>query len=186
VGWVTSPRSLVGQILLSLAAILGWVTNLGSLGWNKHYGALEGIGRDQSGDSLWCPSMRWNQCLMDWGGLAYGSLGSVLMYVPWDPTFMLGIWHGGDWLKRDLDQPCLWWGGLWKSQTWLAFTSFIWGYFSLLIHEYYTSLYVDYMVVVSLVFLLLLCWLWECIMIVPIYGSHHIFTCKLMNKVSMA
>jgi len=21
------------------------------------------------------------------------------------PTFMLGIWHGGDWLKRDLAQP---------------------------------------------------------------------------------
>ena len=25
--------------------------------------------------------------------------------VLWDPTFILGIWHGGDWLKRDLALP---------------------------------------------------------------------------------
>ena len=25
------------------------------------------------------------------------------------PKFMLGIWHGGNWLKRDLDQPIYGW-----------------------------------------------------------------------------
>jgi len=44
-------------------------------------------------------------------------------------------------------------------------------------HDYYTSLYVDYMAIVSLVFTLLLCWLLICIMIVAMYGSRHVFTC---------
>ena len=59
---------------------------------------------------------------------------------------MIGIWHGGDWMKRDLAYPCLQSGSLWKSHNWLAFTSLIRCYFFLLFHDYYTSLYVDYMV----------------------------------------
>lgn len=62
-------------------------------------------------------------------------------------------------MKGDLAQPCLWLGGLWKSHNWLDFTLVLYGYFSLLFHEYYIGLYVDYMVVIALVFLLLLCWL---------------------------
>jgi len=66
--------------------------------------------------------------------------------------------------KKDLVHPSLWSGGSWKSQTWLTFASLIWGYLSLLIHEYYTGLNVDYMAFISLVFLLLLCCLWTSIM----------------------
>jgi len=112
--------------------------------------------------------MRWNH----WSRVA---LDGFDWCVLWDPTFMLGIWHVDDWLKKYLAQPCLRSGGSWKSQTWFALASLIWGYFSLLIHEYYIGLYVDYMAIVSLVFLLLLCWLWTCIMIVAMYGSHHVF-----------
>jgi len=63
------------------------------------------------------------------------------------------------WLKRDLAQPCLWLCGSWKSHNRLAFASLICDYLSFLFHEYSTRLYVDYMAIVSLVFLLLLCWL---------------------------
>ena len=92
--------------------------------------------------------------------------------------FMLGIWHGGEWMKRDFSYP-------FYSQVkcgcpipGLDVSSLIRGYLSLYFYEYYTSLYVDYMVVISLVFLLLLCWLSICFMTIAMYGSDHVFTCK--------
>ncbi len=63
----------------SPTSAIGLVIGLGSLSWNKHSGALEGLGRDQFGDGLWCPTMKWNHCLMGWGGLASGSPSLVLM-----------------------------------------------------------------------------------------------------------
>lgn len=30
---------------------------------------------------------------------------SVFFMCSMSPTFILGIWHGGDWLKRDLAEP---------------------------------------------------------------------------------
>ena len=131
-----------------------------------------------------CDVWPWGWIIVWWVEVVWPleALVWFLWIVPWDPTFMLGIWNRGDWMKRDLAQPCLWPGGLWKSQTWLAFASLIWGYFSLLIHEYYTSLFVDYMDVVSLVFLLLLWWIWTCIMTVAMYGSHDVL---LVNEWTM-
>jgi len=35
--------------------------------------------------------IRWHLCLF-----------GVFLVCSMSPTFMLGIWHGGDWLKRDL------------------------------------------------------------------------------------
>ena len=60
----------------------------------------------------------------------------------------------------------------------LHFASSIRGYFSLYFYEYYIGLYVDHMDMISLVFLLLLCWLCICFMIVAMYGYYHVFTCK--------
>ncbi len=36
------------------------------------------------------------------------------------------------------------------------------------------GLYVDFMVVISLLFILIICWLWVCFMTNLMYGSHHI------------
>jgi len=91
---------------------------------------------------------------------------------------MLGIWQGGEWLKRELAQP--FYGRVERGSpiSSLDFASLMKGYFNLYFYEYQTSLYVDHMVVISLMFLLLLCWLCMCFMIVIMYGSHHVFTCK--------
>jgi len=40
------------------------------------------------------------------------------------------------------------------------------------------GLYVDFMAVIFMVFLLLLCWLYVCFMTTTMYGSHYVFTCK--------
>ena len=42
-------------------------------------------------DGLWKPWMSFDWCVL------------------WGPTFMLGIWHVGEWLKRDLSQPFYSW-----------------------------------------------------------------------------
>ena len=47
------------------------------------------------------------------------------------------------------------------------------------------SIILVYMAVISLIFMLLLCWLYICFMTVAMYGSHHVSTNKLMNNVSM-
>jgi len=65
------------------------------------------------------------------------------------PTFMLGIWHGGEWLKRDLSQPFY---GLVEHESpisGLDFTSLMKGYSSWYFYEYFDRLYVVYMVVIS-------------------------------------
>ena len=70
---------------------------------------------------------------------------------------MLGIWHGGECLKRDLAQSfygCVEHG---SPILGLDFASLMKGYFSLYIYENYDGLYVVYMDVISLVFLSLLC-----------------------------
>ena len=117
-----------------------------------------------------------------WGGLTSGCPGWFFWL---SPTFMLDKWHGGEWMKRDLAKP--FYGRVERDSpiSGLDFASSIWGYFSFNLYEYYTGLYVDHMVVISLVFLLLLCWLCICFMIVAIYGSHHVLTCKWMKNVFM-
>ena len=72
---------------------------------------------------------------------------------------MLGIWHGGDWMKRDLAQPicgrveC---GS--PSSGWFLYSIIKSSFFLYLVCKC-TSYYVDCIVVVSIVFLVLLCWL---------------------------
>ena len=91
---------------------------------------------------------------------------------------MLGIWHGGEWIKRDLAQSfygCVEYGSPIPS---LDFASLMKGYFSLYFYEYYIDLYVDHMVVIPLAFMLLLYWLYVCFITVAMYGSHDVFTCK--------
>ena len=62
---------------------------------------------------------------------------------------MLGIWHGGEWMKRDLAQS--FYGQVERgSPIWgLDFASLMKGYFSWYFYEYYDGLYVVYMVVLS-------------------------------------
>jgi len=91
---------------------------------------------------------------------------------------MIGIWNRGEWLKRDLAQLFYGWAEHGRQILGLDSASSIWGYFSLYLYEYYIGLYVDHMVVISLVFMFLLCWLCICFMTVVLYGSHHAFTCK--------
>jgi len=62
---------------------------------------------------------------------------------------MLGIWHGGEWMKRDLAQP-------FYSQVergipilGLDFSSLMKGYFSLYFYENFEGLYVFYMAILS-------------------------------------
>ena len=91
---------------------------------------------------------------------------------------MLGIWHEGEWLKRDLAQPFYSRVECGSPIPGLDFASLMKVYLSLYFYEYYIGLYVAYMVVISWVFLSLLCWLCMCFMIAAMYGSHHVFTCN--------
>jgi len=187
VGWVTSPGS-PGWInasevwwhlwveLLVLEALVGTNTLKPWKAWVETNMMMV----------LSCPTMRWNHCLMGWYGWPLEALNGFGLMCFMRPTFMLGIWHGGDWMKRVLAQPCLQPCGSWKCHNWLCFTSLIWGYFSLFFYEYCIGLYVDHMVLVSLVFLWLLRWLWSCIMKIAMYGSQYVFTCKWMKNVFMA
>ena len=70
---------------------------------------------------------------------------------------MLGIWNGGEWLKRYLAQ--LFYGRVERGShiTGLDFASVMKGYFSLYLCDHYDGLYVVYMVVISWIILSLLC-----------------------------
>ena len=88
---------------------------------------------------------------------------------------MLGIWHRGDWLKRDLDSPI--YGRVERGNT-------IFGLFIAFINEKsiplisHVYVYVDFMVDMFMIFLSLLCWLYVCFMEATMYGSQHVFNCK--------
>ena len=60
-GWVTSPRALVVKMLWSPVKVVGWVTSPRAL-----------VGQAVIETDLmmvwWCPIVRWNHCLMSWGG----------------------------------------------------------------------------------------------------------------------
>ena len=62
---------------------------------------------------------------------------------------MLGIWHGGEWIKRDLTQP--FYGRVEHGSLILGldFSSLMNGYFSLYFYEHFDGLYVVYMVILS-------------------------------------
>jgi len=70
---------------------------------------------------------------------------------------MLGIWHGGEWLKRYLAQPFYGWVECSSPISSLDFTSLMEGHFSCYFYEYYDGLYVVYIVVVSWIISSLLC-----------------------------
>ena len=165
---------------------VGWVTTPGSFGWNKHSGSP---GRFERRPIWW-----WFCDIWPWGGttiwwVEVDGLWNTWMVldwcVLWDPTFMLGIWQRGEWLKKDLAQPFYVRVERGSPILGLDFESSIWGYFSLYFYEYYTALYVDYMAMISLVFMLLLCWLCMCFMTTNMYGSKHVFTCIWMDNVSI-
>jgi len=89
---------------------------------------------------------------------------------------MLGIWHGGEWMKGDLAQPFYSWVECGSPILGLDFSSLLKDYFSMYLYEYYDGLYVIYMAMISLVLLSLLCWLVTCFMIVVVSGSPHALT----------
>ena len=62
---------------------------------------------------------------------------------------MLGIWHRGEWLKRDLAQP--FYGQVERGNpiSGLDFSSLMKAYFSLYLYENFDGLYVVYMTVLS-------------------------------------
>ena len=69
-------------------------------------------------------------------------------------------------------------GGTWKSHPGFGFCIINETLFFLVFYEYYDGLYVVYMAMISLVFLLLLCLFCIRFMIVAMYGSRQVFTCK--------
>ena len=90
---------------------------------------------------------------------------------------MLGIWNGGEWLKRDLAQPLY---------SWVERGSPIYGWFIAFINEKSiplifmckgTDVFMDLMADMFIVFLFLLCWLYAHFMKIAMYGSQHVFTC---------
>ena len=90
---------------------------------------------------------------------------------------MLGIWHEGEWLKRDLAQPFYGWLERGSPILGLDFASLMKGYFFLYLYENYDGLYEVYMVVISLVFLSLLRSLFTYFMRAATNISHHVLTC---------
>lgn len=50
------------------------------------------------------------------------------------PTFLLGIWHGCDWLKERFVSAIICLGGSWNSHTWLALSLINNSFFSLIFH----------------------------------------------------
>ena len=109
------------------------------------------------------------------GGLAYEFHWFFFGWVfPWDTTFILRIWHECDSWKRDLAQPCLWSGGMWKSYTWMHFDYGNKSPFSLVLMGNYACYSMDFMVFMCYLFMLLICWLWLSFMMLMMYGSHHV------------
>ena len=93
------------------------------------------------------------------------------------PIVMLGIWHWGDWMKRDLDQPIY---GQVKCGSPISgrFIAFINEKFIPLIFMCKcTDVYVYSMVDMFMIFLSLLSLLYVCFMAVDMYESQHVFTC---------
>jgi len=56
-------------------------------------------------------------------------------------------------------------------------------YFSLYFYDHYDGLYVVYRVVISFIFISLLCWLCICFITEVMYASHRVFACKQMKNV---
>jgi len=90
---------------------------------------------------------------------------------------MLGIWHRGGWLKRDLAEP--FYGPV-------EHVSPISNWFIAFINEKSFPLismckgidvFMDLMVVMFIAFLFLLSWLYAHFMTTIMYGSQHVFTC---------
>jgi len=62
---------------------------------------------------------------------------------------MVGIWDGGEWMKRDLAQPFYGWVEHGSCISSLVFASLMKGYFSLYFYKHSNGLYVVYMAVLS-------------------------------------
>ena len=86
--------------------VVGWVTSPRSVGWNKRSRSPERLG--------WRPIWWWFCDIQPWGGIIVwwvevdGIWNPWMVFdwcVIWYPTFIILIWHGGEWLKRDLAQP---------------------------------------------------------------------------------
>ena len=71
----------------------------------------------------------------------------VILVCFMSPTFMLEIWHGVEWLKRDLAQPFYGRVECGSPILGLDFASLMKVYFSLY-YEHYNGLYVVYMAVI--------------------------------------
>jgi len=91
---------------------------------------------------------------------------------------MIGIWHEGDSLKRYLVHPILGWlehGSLkssWPNHSLIRVSS-PWYFMCKCIGSY-----VVFMVVISMLFLLFICWLRVYFMIMMMCVSHHVLICK--------
>jgi len=90
---------------------------------------------------------------------------------------MLGIWHRGEWVKRDLAQP-------FYDQ--VEHGSPISGWFIAFINEKSfplifmckgTNVFMDLMADMFILFMSLLRWLYAYFMTTFMYGSQHVFTC---------
>ena len=125
----------VGQTLWTPVAAVGWVTSLGSWVGTNALEPWKAWVETNLMMVLWCPTVRWNHCLMGWGGFASGSPGWF-----WLMCFMRSRIHAWNvalgWIAEErFVSAILRPGGTRKSHTGLAFASLIWGYFSLYFYE---------------------------------------------------
>ena len=132
---------------------------------------------------LWCLTLRWNHCLMGWGGCPLEALdGFWLMCSMWSHIHAWNMAWG--WMVEES----------FGSAIWVEHGSSISDWFIAFINEKFIPLifmfkcndvYVDFMVDMFMIFLSLLCWLYVCFMATTIYGSQHVFSCTWMGNVFM-
>jgi len=97
-------------------------------------------------------------------------LVGVLLVCSMSPTFMLGIYHWGEWVKRDLAQPI--YARVERgSPIFDWFIAFINAKFITLIFICkFIDVCVDFMADMFMIFLSPLCWLYVCFMTTNMYG----------------
>jgi len=119
-GWVTSPRALVGQILWRPIKVMGWVTSLGAL-VGKHSWALDGWDRGWCDDGLVISGCEVESLFDGLRWMASWSPGWVLIDVFYDiPHSCLEYGTGvNDWREIWLIHYMVRWNIEVPSQVWI-------------------------------------------------------------------
>ena len=120
-GWVTSPRALVGQTFYILTTVEGWVTSPRALVGTNDLKLL--ISCIETNLVMFGDFWPWG-IITGWGlrWLAYGSHGFVFLDVFHEiPHLCFEYGTGVNGWKEYLFYPRLWSGGSWKCHTWSTY-----------------------------------------------------------------